>query len=47
MGGDGLVSEAIEGLEPYKPGKPIEEVERELGVKAALKLASNENVWGP
>lgn len=43
----GLVSEAIAGLRPYEPGKPIEEVERELGIKDALKLASNENAWGP
>jgi len=43
----GLVHEAIAGLRPYEPGKPIEEVERELGVKDALKLASNENAWGP
>lgn len=42
-----LVSDAIAQLKAYEPGKPIEEVERELGVKDALKLASNENVWGP
>jgi len=42
-----LVSEAIAGLKPYETGKPIEDVERELGVKDALKLASNENAWGP
>src|SRR5215472_225354 len=33
-------------LRPYPPGKPIEEVERELGHKA-IKLASNENPLGP
>ena len=43
----GLVCEAVAALKPYEPGKPIEEVERELGVKDALKLASNENAWGP
>jgi len=43
----GLVSEAIERLRPYEAGKPTEEVERELGVKDALKLASNENAFGP
>jgi len=32
---------------PYVPGKPIEEVERELGIKEAIKLASNENPIGP
>ena len=33
-------------LEPYKPGRPIEEVERELGIRA-IKVASNENPLGP
>lgn len=33
-------------LRPYQPGKPIEELERELGVVNAIKLASNENPWG-
>ena len=37
----------IPGIEPYKPGKPIEELERELGIKEAVKLASNENPLGP
>lgn len=37
----------VAGLEPYKPGKPIEELERELGIKGAIKLASNENPLGP
>jgi histidinol-phosphate aminotransferase len=37
----------IPGIEPYKPGKPIEELERELGIKSAVKLASNENPLGP
>ena len=37
----------IPGLEPYKPGKPIEELERELGIRQAVKLASNENPLGP
>ena len=34
-------------LAPYQPGKPMEELERELGVKNAVKLASNENPAGP
>jgi histidinol-phosphate aminotransferase len=34
-------------LEPYKPGRPIEEVERELGLRDTIKLASNENPLGP
>lgn len=37
----------IAALEPYKPGKPIEELERELGISGAIKLASNENPYGP
>ncbi|MDD5136029.1 MAG: histidinol-phosphate transaminase, partial [Candidatus Omnitrophica bacterium] len=31
----------------YVPGKPIEEVEREMGIKSVIKLASNENCFGP
>jgi len=31
----------------YKPGKPIEEVQRELGLRDVIKLASNENALGP
>ena len=42
-----LVSDEIEALIPYPPGKPIEEVERELGIKNSIKLASNENPLGP
>ncbi|HHX88095.1 MAG TPA: histidinol-phosphate transaminase [Firmicutes bacterium] len=34
-------------IKPYIPGKPVEEVERELGVTGAIKLASNENPLGP
>jgi histidinol-phosphate aminotransferase len=37
----------IEALAPYVPGKPIEELERELGISGAIKLASNENPLGP
>jgi histidinol-phosphate aminotransferase len=37
----------IAALEPYKPGKPIEELERELGISGVIKLASNENPLGP
>ena len=40
------VSDSIRSLVPYSPGKPIEEVERELGLKP-VKLASNENPLGP
>ncbi len=37
----------IENLAPYRPGKPIEEVQREFGLKDVIKLASNENPLGP
>ncbi len=37
----------LQGLVPYSPGKPIEEVERELGITGSIKLASNENPVGP
>lgn len=38
---------AIRALQPYQPGKPVEELERELGIREAVKLASNENPRGP
>ena len=38
--------ESILGLSPYQGGKPIEELERELGIKNVIKLASNENPLG-
>lgn len=37
----------VRGLQPYQPGKPVEELERELGISNAVKLASNENPNGP
>lgn len=42
-----LISQGIETLVPYPPGKPIEELERELGITGSIKLASNENPLGP
>lgn len=42
-----IVAKHIESLKPYVPGKPVEELERELGISEALKLASNENPLGP
>ena len=39
--------ERIVLLRPYSPGKPIEEVKRELGLKSVIKMASNENPLGP
>ena len=41
------IAENITRLVPYRPGKPIEEVERELGISGIIKLASNENALGP
>jgi histidinol-phosphate aminotransferase len=34
-------------IKPYVPGKPVEELERELGITGSIKLASNENPLGP
>lgn len=42
-----LAAPGVRALQPYVPGKPIEELEREYGVKNAIKLASNENPLGP
>lgn len=42
-----LVSPEVARLRAYEPGKPIDEVRRELGVEDPVKLASNENAWGP
>ncbi|MCX5799899.1 MAG: histidinol-phosphate transaminase [Candidatus Eisenbacteria bacterium] len=42
-----LVRENVYRLRPYVPGKPVEILERQLGVKNALKFASNENPLGP
>jgi len=42
-----LVKAHIRALRPYQPGKPIEELERELGIEGSIKLASNENPLGP
>jgi len=41
-----LMRKCIEKLTPYPPGKPIEELERELGIGGSIKLASNENPLG-
>src|SRR5580765_3882454 len=44
---ESLANEHILGIAPYEPGKPTEELERELGIVDAIKLASNENPLGP
>ena len=42
-----MAREQILKVNPYQPGKPIEEVKRELGLSQVIKLASNENNLGP
>jgi len=42
-----LANGGVQGLQPYQPGKPIEELQRELGLDHIIKLASNENPLGP
>lgn len=42
-----LAPEHIRVLKAYQPGKPVEELERELGITGAIKIASNENPMGP
>lgn len=44
---ESLANTHILGIAPYEPGKPIEELEREIGVHDAIKLASNENPLPP
>ena len=44
---ESLANEHILGIAPYEPGKPVEELERELGIPDAIKLASNENPLPP
>ena len=42
-----FVRPAVEALTPYQPGKPVEDVQRELGLDRVVKLASNEGPFGP
>lgn len=42
-----LALTGVRNLTPYQPGKPIDELERELGIRESIKLASNENPLGP
>lgn len=42
-----LPRKAVLNVKPYQPGKPIEEVKRELGLHDVIKMASNENSLGP
>ncbi|WP_032093577.1 histidinol-phosphate transaminase [Necropsobacter rosorum] len=41
-----IANEGVKALSPYQAGKPIEELERELGIRNIVKLASNENPFG-
>ncbi|MCB1726402.1 MAG: histidinol-phosphate transaminase, partial [Gammaproteobacteria bacterium] len=42
-----LAAPGLAALKPYVPGKPLSELERELGITGSIKLASNENPLGP
>ena len=44
---ESLANDHILGIAPYEPGKPIEDLERELGISDVIKLASNENPLAP
>src|SRR3954447_13003418 len=43
----GVVRRALDGVRAYEPGKPVEEVQRELGLDRVVKLASNEGPFPP
>ena len=48
QGGDArVIRAALDELVPYEPGRPVEEVQRELGLERVVKLASNEGPFGP
>jgi histidinol-phosphate aminotransferase len=42
-----VIRPALAEVVPYEPGKPIDEVQRELGLERVVKLASNEGLFGP
>src|SRR5690242_17194060 len=44
---DSFFKPAVQDLVPYEPGKPVEEVQRELGLDRVVKLASNEGPFPP
>jgi histidinol-phosphate aminotransferase len=44
---DAFFRPAVTALTPYQPGKPVEDVQRELGLDRVIKLASNEGPFGP
>lgn len=41
-----VANQGVKSLSPYQAGKPIEELEHELGITNIVKLASNENPFG-
>lgn len=41
-----LLKPSLRDVKPYKPGKPVEELQRELGLNHVVKIASNENALG-
>ncbi|MBT8332331.1 MAG: histidinol-phosphate transaminase, partial [Deltaproteobacteria bacterium] len=41
------IPDYMSAIKPYVPGKPIDAVQREFGIKDSIKLASNENPLGP
>lgn len=47
MGLSDIFKKHIQAIHPYEPGKPIKELEREMGLRNIIKLASNENPLGP
>jgi histidinol-phosphate aminotransferase len=42
-----LIRPAVDAIEPYRPGRPVEAVQREFGLTDVIKLASNESPFGP
>jgi histidinol-phosphate aminotransferase len=44
---DSFYRPSVHALTPYQPGRPIEDVQRELGLERVIKLASNEGPFGP
>jgi histidinol-phosphate aminotransferase len=44
---DSFFKPPVRDIVPYEPGKPVEEVQRELGLERVVKLASNEGPFGP
>ena len=42
-----VAKKSVMQIKPYVPGKPVAAVQRELGLKDVIKLASNENPLGP